>query len=96
MNDEDVVRDELARHLVEALAHLHAEAAAPAGLSDHDVLARLAPLAGLLKQVRVRVVARAQEQHGALFAAWVKALLDRFEATVPPISLERARRDEKE
>ncbi len=44
MNDDndDAVRDELARHLVEALAHLHAEATEAGGLSDHEVLARLA------------------------------------------------------
>ncbi len=39
---------------------------------------------------------RAEKEHGAVFAAWVKAVLDRFEAMVTPISLERARREEKE
>ncbi len=96
MNDDDAIRDELARHLIEALAHLHAEATGAGGLSDHEVLARLAPVTELLEQERARVAARAEKDHGPVFAAWVKGVLDRFDATVPPISLERARREEKE
>ena len=97
MNDDnDAIRDEFARHLVEALAHLYAEVTGAGGLSDHEVLARLAPVTELLEQERARVAARALKEHGAVFAAWVKAVLDRFDATVPPISLERGRREEKE
>ncbi len=96
MNDDDAIRDELARHLVEAFVHLHAETVGPAGLTDHEVFERIAPAVHLLDEARVQIVVRATAEHGVAFGAWVKGILERFAETEPPVSLERPRREEKE
>ncbi len=96
MSDDEQVREELVGHLVEAFLHLYAEAVGTPGLTDHEVLERLAPVVGLLEADRPRIEACATSEHGAIFGAWVARLLGRFSTTEPPLSLERPRRSEKE
>lgn len=89
MNDED----ELAGQLVEALMQLRAEAAA----EDSSVRAafvneRFAPIRYLFDEERARVLERAKTEHGAEFAAWAEDVMKRFEATEPPLSIERPKR----
>jgi hypothetical protein len=93
MDDQDV-REELAGQLVEALMHLRAEADAeePAA-REAFVNERYAPIRYLFDEAaRGRVLERAEVEHGAEFAAWTAQLMKRFDATEPPLSMERPKR----
>ncbi len=92
--DDENLREELAGQLVEVLVHLRAEAAAeePA-VRDAFVNERYAPIRYLFDEAaRGRVLERAEAEHGAEFAAWTDQLMKRFDATEPPLSMERPKR----
>ena len=80
-SDDDKIRDELARHFVDALAALYAQVwDASVHLDEREVLERLAPIVHLVDEERARVLANVAERGDAAFAVWVSDVLDRFPA----------------